>query len=114
LAAGNLIARRRDGGGQNVIPATTYSPNAGTDAVIASAHAVYRALGAEDAVMAVAAEGPHRFYPEIAWTIRSSARTVALADRLLISKTKPPPSGPHEEASPQRRGLGHPDLALAA
>lgn len=89
----DTIARRRDGGGQNVIPSILkwlemddivalvaprpflalsgtrdhIFPYEGAAAVVASARSVYRVLGAERFVVAVPANGPHRFYPEVAW-----------------------------------------------
>ncbi|MGH6953329.1 MAG: alpha/beta hydrolase family protein [Alphaproteobacteria bacterium] len=87
------IGRRRDGEGQNTIPGIldwleyddvvaltaprpflTVSgtrdhifPFSGAARVVEAARAVYWAMGAERLVQAVAAEGPHRFYPDVAW-----------------------------------------------
>ena len=89
----DTIARRRDGGGQNVIPGILkwlemdgvvaltaprpflavsgtrdhIFPFAGAAAVVESARAAYRALGADHAITSASAEGPHRFYPDVAW-----------------------------------------------
>ena len=35
--------------------------------MVDAAGAVYEALGAGDCLRAVAADGPHRFYPDLAW-----------------------------------------------
>ncbi len=87
------IAARNDASGQNVIPGIlnwmeeddvvalcaprpflTVSgtrdhiwPISGGQAVIDSARDVYRELGAENKIIAVAVEGPHRFYPHETW-----------------------------------------------
>ena len=87
------IARRRDDQGQNVVPGIlrwlelddvvalcaprpllTVSgrndhiwPYAGAERVVESARAVYAACGAESRLVAQAAEGGHRFYPDVAW-----------------------------------------------
>ena len=87
------IAARRDPSGQNVIPGMLnwletedvvalcaprpvlaisgdrdhIFPAAGAAKVVYAARAVYEALGAGDCLRAVAADGPHRFYPDLAW-----------------------------------------------
>lgn len=89
----DTIARRRDDSAQNVVPGLLdwlemddvaglvaprpllvisgaqdhIFPFAGAAAVVESARDVYRALGAEHLIVAVSAEGPHRFYPDVAW-----------------------------------------------
>ncbi len=89
----DTIARRRDDSAQNVVPGLLnwletddivglvaprpllaisgvrdhIFPYAGVTAVMESARRVYQALGAEGNLAAVSAEGPHRFYPEVAW-----------------------------------------------
>lgn len=89
----DTIARRRDDSAQNVVPGLLnwletddvvglvaprpllaisgmrdhIFPHAGVAAVIDSAKRIYRAAGAEDNLSAVSADGPHRFYPGIAW-----------------------------------------------
>ncbi len=89
----DTLLRRRDGGGQNVVPgildwlefddiiallaprpfltvsgrADHIWPFAGAELAVSGASAVYQALGAGEAIAAVAAEGGHRFYPEYAW-----------------------------------------------
>lgn len=87
------IARRRDPAGQNTIPGILnwlefddvigliaprvvltvagtgdhIFPAQGAQAVVEEATKVYEALGAPESLRAAAAEGPHRFYPEVAW-----------------------------------------------
>lgn len=89
----DTIARRRDDSAQNVVPGLLnwletddiiglvaprpllaisgvrdhIFPYAGVAAVAGSARRIYQALGAEGNLAAVSAEGPHRFYPEVAW-----------------------------------------------
>ena len=89
----DTIARRRDDSAQNVVPGLLnwlemddvvalvaprpllaisgvrdhIFPYAGAAAVVESARRVYRAIGADRNLAAVSAEGPHRFYPEVAW-----------------------------------------------
>lgn len=89
----DTIARRRDDSAQNVVPGLLnwlemddivalvaprpllaisgtrdhIFPYRGVAAVIESARPVYRAMGACDRLVAVSADGPHRFYPAIAW-----------------------------------------------
>jgi len=90
----DTIARRRDDSAQNVVPGLLnwlemddvaalvaprpllaisgtrdhIFPYAGAAAVVESARRVYQALGARDHLAAASAEGPHRFYPEVAWS----------------------------------------------
>ncbi len=87
------LARRRDVSGQAVVPGILrwmeyddvlaliaprpvlvvsgtrdhIYPYDGAARAVEGARAVYRALGAGEAIRAVAADGPHRFYPEVAW-----------------------------------------------
>jgi dienelactone hydrolase len=87
------IARRRDDSAQNVIPGILnwletddvvglvaprpllaisgtrdhIFPFSGVADVVESARKIFHALGAPDAVAAIAGEGPHRFYPDVAW-----------------------------------------------
>lgn len=42
-------------------------PFRGVSAVTEAARDVYRALGAPEALVALSADGPHRFYPDVAW-----------------------------------------------
>lgn len=89
----DTIARRRDDSAQNVVPGLLnwletddvvglvaprpllaisgtrdhIFPYAGVAAVTESARRVYQAMRAEGNLAAVSANGPHRFYPEIAW-----------------------------------------------
>lgn len=89
----DTIARRRDDSAQNVVPGFLnwfemddvirlvaprpllaisgvrdhIFPAQGAAAVVAAGRDLYRALGAEHALAAVSAEGPHRFYPDAAW-----------------------------------------------
>ena len=89
----DTIARRRDDSAQNVVPGFLnwlemddvaglvaprpllvisgtqdhIFPFSGAAAVVESARGVYRALGADACLAAVPAEGPHRFYPDVAW-----------------------------------------------
>ena len=91
----DTIARRRDDSAQNVVPGLLnwletddvvglvaprpllaisgtrdhIFPYAGVAAVTESARRVYQAMQAEDNLVAVSANGPHRFYPEIAWPV---------------------------------------------
>lgn len=89
----DTIARRRDDSAQNVVPGLLnwletddivglvaprpllaisgvrdhIFPYAGVAAVVESARRVYQALGVNDNLVAVSVEGPHRFYPAVAW-----------------------------------------------
>lgn len=89
----DTIARRRDDSAQNVVPGLLswlemddivglaaprpllaisgtkdhIFPFAGAAAVIESARGIYKALNAAACLAAVAANGPHRFYPDVAW-----------------------------------------------
>ncbi|MGE0269869.1 MAG: alpha/beta hydrolase family protein [Alphaproteobacteria bacterium] len=89
----DTIARRRDDSAQNVVPGLLnwlemddvaglvaprpllvisgtqdhIFPFAGAAAVVESARGVYRALGADARLAVVSANGPHRFYPDVAW-----------------------------------------------
>lgn len=89
----DTIARRRDDSAQNVVPGLLnwlemddvvalvaprpllvisgtrdhIFPYAGAVAVVESARGVYRTLGADARLAAVSANGPHRFYPDVAW-----------------------------------------------
>jgi len=89
----DTIARRRDDSAQNVVPGLLnwlemddvvalvaprpllaisgtrdhIFPYDGVAAVIASARRVYQAVNASNRLAAASAEGPHSFYPDVAW-----------------------------------------------
>ncbi|MCX7353318.1 MAG: alpha/beta hydrolase fold domain-containing protein, partial [Alphaproteobacteria bacterium] len=89
----DTIARRRDDSAQNVVPGLLnwletddvvalvaprpllvisgirdhIFPYAGAASVVESARRVYQAMGAGGNLTAVPADGPHRFYPKVAW-----------------------------------------------
>lgn len=89
----DTIARRRDDSAQNVVPGLLnwletddvvglvaprpllaisgardhIFPYAGVAAVIESARRVYQAIGADGNLAVASADGPHRFYPDVAW-----------------------------------------------
>lgn len=108
----DTIGRRRDNQGQNVIPgilnwmemadvvaliaprpfvsvAGTSDhiwPSAGALGVAEEARAAYASYGAETALLAVEAEGEHRFRPQLSWD--------AWAKALSYSQRQPRPAGP--------------------